>query len=200
MDFGKQLLLMATTTFLVACSPESSGNSADAASKASLPSSSASISTFHIASLAKAANVECEAADGGQPACAIGRLNVDLYESCGSDGFFGAVSTDDGVALKEKPTADAASVARLGAGQFLCIQGLARQGQNPEWYFVIAIPVGTVADCKGKELCEIYGDRPVTWTVPPSGKPCTFEEDRYVGDCASGWVAAEAIEAFTEGI
>lgn len=200
MDFGKLLLLMGTTTFLVACSPKSSGNSVDAASKASSPSSSASASNPQIASLAKVANVECAAADGGRPVCVTGRLNVDLYESCGSDGFFGAVSTDHGVALKEKPTADAASVAWLEVGQFLCIQGLARQGQNPEWYFVMAIPVGTVADCKEKQLCEIYGDRPVTWTVPPSGKPCTVEEDRYVGDCASGWVAAHAIEAFTEGI
>jgi len=151
-------------------------------------------------SLANAANVECAATNNGHTSCIAGKLSVDLYESCGRDGLFGAVSTDDGIAVKERPETDAGSVARLGGGQFLCIRGVARQEQNPEWYFVMAIPVATVAGCANRELCRIYGDRPVAWAVPPSGNPCVLKSDRYAGDCASGWVAAESIEVFSEGI
>lgn len=161
---------------------------------------SPSITSSAVDSLAKVANVECTDMGSGQTSCTAGRLSVDLYESCGRDGFFGAVSTDDGITLKERPEADAGSVARLGGGQFLCIRGLARQEQNPEWYFVTAIPVATVSGCTDKELCKIYGDRPVAWTVPPSGKPCVLKSDRYAGDCASGWVTAGSIEVFSEGI
>lgn len=161
---------------------------------------SASIILPTVNSLAKEANVECKNTDIGQTMCTSGRSSVDLYESCGREGLFGAVSTDDGIILKERPEADADSVARLGGGQFLCVRGLARKKQNPEWYFVMAIPVATVAGCTGKGLCKIYGDRPVTWTVPPHGKPCVLKDDKYVGDCASGWVTAGSIEVFTEGI
>lgn len=163
-------------------------------------SPSVSLASPVVDSLAKVANVECAATNNGQTSCTAGRLSVDLHEDCGREALFGAVSADDGITLKEKPEADAGSVARLGGGQFLCIRGLARQEQNPEWYFVMAIPVTTVADCAGKELCRIYGDRPVAWAVQKSGKPCELKNDRYVGDCASGWVTAESIEIFSEGI
>lgn len=180
--------------------PEIASQPAEHSMEVSNAPPSVSIISSGVASLAKLANVKCAATDSDQISCTAGRLSVDLYESCGREGFFGAVSIDDGITLKARPEADAGSVARLGGGQFLCIRGLARQEQNPEWYFVMTIPVATVAACMDKELCRIYGDRPIDWAVPRSGKPCVLKNDQYAGDCASGWATAESIEVFSEGI
>jgi len=195
---------MAVAVLVSACGaagrPEMDSQPAELPMEVMIATPRASITSSRMDSLAKVANVECKATDSGQTSCTSGGLSVDLFDGCGSEGFFGAVSTDDGITLKERPETDARGVARIGGGQFLCIRALARHEQNPEWYFVMAIPVATVADCTGKELCRIYGDRSVAWVARKSGKSCELKNDRYVGDCASGWVTAGSIEVFSEEI
>jgi hypothetical protein len=154
------------------------------------------------ASLAEVAHVTCKPDNSGSSTCTSGNLDVELTGNCGRGGFFGAVVEEGGVALEDNPANPAASsLARLGKGQFVCIQGIARNGQNPERYFVKAIPVSSVAECKGNTLCEMYGDRDVEWILRPTGRACSASgAGTYVGDCAAGWVGVTSIEAFSEGL
>ncbi len=142
--------------------------------------------------------------------CTAGNLDtgdfydVELSPDCGGDGFFAGVAEAKGVdALNSVPTtgSDARPRARFAQGQFVCIQGIARAGQNPLYYYVIAVPTSSVAKCKGNALCSQYGDRPIQRTAPGTGDTCrATAPGMYAGDCAQGWVNASALDVFSNGM
>ncbi|WP_205393502.1 hypothetical protein [Xanthomonas hydrangeae] len=96
---------------------------------------------------------------------------------------------------------NAAANANLAQGQLVCVQGIGRAGQNPLYYYVVAIPASSVAKCKNNALCEEYGDRPIKRLAPAAGDAChAAAPGQYVGDCAQGWVSANALDVFSNGI
>ncbi|OAX87764.1 hypothetical protein A7D16_14630 [Xanthomonas nasturtii] len=86
-------------------------------------------------------------------------------------------------------------------GQLVCIRGIGRTGQNPLYYYAVAIPASSVAKCNNNTLCEKYGDRPIKRLRPSAGDAChAAAPGQYVGDCAQGWVAADALDVFSNGL
>ncbi|MFC6840883.1 hypothetical protein [Xanthomonas theicola] len=76
------------------------------------------------------------------------------------------------------------------------MQGITRTAQNPLYYYVVAIPASSVEECQGNALCDHDGDRPIQRLVAAGATAPGL----YSGDCAQGWVSADALDAFRNGM
>ena len=151
--------------------------------------------------LSTAASVECKNADTGD-GCEAGDYDVELRPGCRRDGFFAGVSNEGGTVVIDKaPPDDTIRRATLAKGQLVCIQAIARAGQNPAWYFVTAVPADSVEACADNPLCEQYGDREIEWHIPQEGASCRAAgPGRHEGACATGWVRASELDVFSNGM
>ncbi|HEL5027260.1 TPA: hypothetical protein UOA81_002458 [Stenotrophomonas maltophilia] len=162
-----------------------------------------------LAALIQASGVKCSNASTGS-GCTAGDVDsgdfydVELSPDCGDQGFFAGVADAKGVeTLSTVPsTGSKASVtAKLSKGQLVCVQGIGRTGQNPLFYYVVAVPAATVGKCKGNTLCDTYGDRPLTGLATTGGEAChAAAPGRYAGNCAQGWVSADVLDVFSNGM
>lgn len=162
-----------------------------------------------LASLIQASGVKCSNASTGS-GCTAGDVDsgdfydVELSPDCGDQGFFAGVADAKGVeTLNAVPsTGSKVSVtAKLSKGQLVCVQGIGRAGQNPLFYYVVAVPAATVGKCKGNTLCDTYGDRPITGLANTGGEAChAAAPGHYAGNCAQGWVSADVLDVFSNGM
>ncbi|MEA9560475.1 hypothetical protein [Xanthomonas campestris] len=188
-------------------STASASVSAPAATHA--PASSGASLNDQLATLLQASGVQCADANMAK-GCTAGNVDagdfydVELSPACDDAGLFAGVAQASGVdALDAVPTTGSSVVARarLAQGQLVCIQALGRAGQNPLYYYVIAIPADSVAGCKNNPACRTYGDRPIQRSKSATGGNChAAAPGQYVGDCAQGWVGADALDVFLNGI
>ncbi|BBJ94756.1 hypothetical protein [Xanthomonas campestris] len=188
-------------------STASASVSAPAATHA--PASSGASLNDQLATLLQASGVQCADANMAK-GCTAGNVDagdfydVELSPACDDAGLFAGVAQASGVdALDAVPTTGSSVVARarLAQGQLVCIQALGRAGQNPLYYYVIAIPADSVAGCKNNPACRTYGDRPIQRSKSATGGNChAAAPGQYVGDCAQGWVGADALDVFSNGI
>jgi hypothetical protein len=165
------------------------------------PAASPAAAAESLAAFAARIRVECSQ-DRGNLTCVGGKPeNGDLYDvelrpDCGPDGFFGGVAEESGAELRDAlPPKDEKTLAVVPKGQLLCIEAIGRAGQQPEYFYVTTIQVPAVAACKGNRLCDLYGDRRVDMKSGPS--PCPVTGDR---SCAAGWIDADTVESFENGM
>lgn len=161
-----------------------------------------------LAALIQSSGVTCTDASAGR-GCTAGDVDsgdfydVELSPGCGDQGFFAGVADAKGAeTLDTVPTtgSKAAATARLSKGQLVCVQGIGRAGQNPMFYYVVAVPAATVDKCKGNALCDTYGDRPITG-LASGGEAChAAAPGQYAGNCARGWVSADVLDVFSNGM
>ncbi|MFA1751743.1 hypothetical protein [Xanthomonas campestris] len=173
------------------------------------PASSGASLNDQLATLLQASGVQCADANMAK-GCTAGNVDagdfydVELSPACDDAGLFAGVAQASGVdALDAVPTTGSSVVARarLAQGQLVCIQAIGRAGQNPLYYYVIAIPADSVAGCKNNPACRTYGDRPIQRSKSATGGSChAAAPGQYVGDCAQGWVGADALDVFSNGI
>lgn len=166
------------------------------------------VSSDGLAALIQSSGVTCTDASAGR-GCTAGDVDsgdfydVELSPDCGDQGFFAGVADAKGVeTLDTVPTtgSKAMATARLSKEQLVCVQGIGRAGQNPMFYYVVAIPAATVGKCKGNVLCDTYGDRPISGLVS-SGEAChVVALGQYAGNCARGWVSADVLDVFSNGM
>lgn len=126
-------------------------------------------------------------ADNGQA------YEVELQAGCGDDGFFAAVFQAGGAdvvpQLSSPSGAAHAQAASLPDKQFVCIQAIARQGQRAAYYHVQAMDPAQVDACRDDATCAEHR--------PAADAACTMATPQ---GCASGWVKADALEVFSNGI
>ena len=161
-----------------------------------------------LAALIQSSGVTCTDVSAGR-GCTAGDVDsgdfydVELSPDCGDQGFFAGVVDAKGVeTLDTVPTtgSKAMATARLSKEQLVCVQGIGRAGQNPMFYYVVAIPAATVGKCKGNALCDTYGDRPISG-LASSGEAChAVAPGQYAGNCARGWVSADVLDVFSNGM
>ncbi|MEQ7417492.1 hypothetical protein ABQF04_18220 [Xanthomonas campestris pv. campestris] len=189
--------------------PVTSTASASAPAATRAPASSGASLNDRLATLLQASGVQCADANMAK-GCTAGNVDagdfydVELSPACDDAGLFAGVAQASGVdALDAVPTTGSSVVARarLAQGQLVCIQAIGRAGQNPLYYYVIAIPADSVAGCKNNPACRTYGDRPIQRSKSATGGSChAAAPGQYVGDCAQGWVGADALDVFPNGI
>ncbi|WDJ01516.1 hypothetical protein JH314_19705 [Xanthomonas campestris] len=194
---------------LAATPPVTSTASASAPAATRAPASSGASLNDRLATLLQASGVQCADANMAK-GCTAGNVDagdfydVELSPACDDAGLFAGVAQASGVdALDAVPTTGSSVVARarLAQGQLVCIQAIGRAGQNPLYYYVIAIPADSVAGCKNNPVCRTYGDRPIQRSKSVTGGSChAAAPGQYVGDCAQGWVGADALDVFSNGI
>ncbi len=188
---------------------DSSAPTADAPATAPATVPAAAPAADGLTALIQASGVKCSNASTGS-GCTAGDVDsgdfydVELSPDCGDHGFFAGVADAKGVeTLSAVPsTGSKASVtAKLSKGQLVCVQGIGRTGQNPLFYYVVAVPAATVGKCKGNTLCDTYGDRPITGLATTGGEAChAAAPGRYAGNCAQGWVSADVLDVFSNGM
>lgn len=143
-------------------------------------------------------NQEC-ASDGW-------RILIDAKGCSAKKGAYGKVYADDGTTVmlrRTLPPALSEVEAKLKDGQFVCVAATARESTSnqPQWYYVMAIPVQSVKACAAKSFCAKPGDLPIEWMRPTSGQRCHANaHGRYEGDCAAGWIKAEEFGEFSMGL
>ena len=189
--------------------PVTSTASASAPAATRAPASSGASLNDRLATLLQASGVQCADANMAN-GCTAGNVDagdfydVELSPACDDAGLFAGVAQASGVdALDAVPTTGSSVVARarLAQGQLVCIQAIGRAGQNPLYYYVIAIPADSVAGCINNSVCRTYGDRPIQRSKSATGGSChAAAPGQYVGDCAQGWVGADALDVFSNGI
>ncbi|CAP49820.1 hypothetical protein VDP97_11370 [Xanthomonas campestris pv. campestris] len=189
--------------------PVTSTASASAPAATRAPASSGASLNDRLATLLQASGVQCADANMAK-GCTAGNVDagdfydVELSPACDDAGLFAGVAQASGVdVLDAVPTTGSSVVARarLAQGQLVCIQAIGRAGQNPLYYYVIAIPADSVAGCKNNPACRTYGDRPIQRSKSATGGSChAAAPGQYVGDCAQGWVGADALDVFSNGI
>ncbi|MEA9588522.1 hypothetical protein VC279_01765 [Xanthomonas sp. WHRI 10064A] len=201
---------------LLALSGCTAGESAAPAPPVAAPAAPAKTTTpaapvvsDRLGALIQATGVTCTDAKAAK-GCTAGNVDsgdfydVELSPDCGDDGFFAGVAQAKGVdVLNVVPTtgSSATATASLAQGQLVCVQAIGRAGQNPLYYYVAAIPVDSIAKCKNNALCKTYGDRPIKQMKPASGENChAAAPGQYVGNCAQGWVSADALDVFSNGL
>jgi len=158
-----------------------------------------------VATLVQASGVQCTDPKAGK-GCTAGDVasgdfyDVELAPCCGAQGFFAGVADAKGVdALDRVPStgSKAVATARFAQGQLVCVQAIGRAGQNPQYYFVISVPASSVVACKaGSALCGTYGDRPIQHLQRNRGPACLPAS----AQCAQGWVSANALDVFFNGM
>lgn len=165
-------------------------------------------SSNSLPALAEALGAQCGDAASGRD-CIIGNVqagdfyDIDLSPSCGDDGFFAGVSADKATLLDTLPVTGSKvqDNATLARDQFVCVQATARSGQQPGYYYVVVIAPDDVAACRGKPICQQYGQRPVQLQAQPrTGAACAAASGQWQGDCARGWVSADALDVFSNGL
>lgn len=173
------------------------------------PASTPAAANNGLAALIRASGVTCSNASAGT-GCTAGDVDsgdfydVELSPDCGDQGFFAGVAEAKGVeTLDAVPSSRSrtTATAKLSKGQLVCVQGIGRTGQNPLFYYVVAIPANTVGKCKDNALCDTYGDRPINNRVATGGEAChAAAPGHYAGNCAQGWVSADVLDVFSNGM
>lgn len=204
---------------LAACAAGESSNSAASSPATTAPAAAATATATPgtapvsadngLAALIRASGVTCSNASAGT-GCTAGDVDsgdfydVELSPDCGDQGFFAGVAEAKGVeTLDAVPSSGskATATAKLSKGQLVCVQGIGRTGQNPLFYYVVAIPANTVDKCKDNALCDTYGDRPINNRVATGGEAChAAAPGHYAGNCAQGWVSADVLDVFSNGM
>ncbi len=202
---------------LAACAAGESSNSAasspattaPAAASTARPGTAPVSADNGLAALIRASRVTCSNGSAGT-GCTAGDVDsgdfydVELSPDCGDQGFFAGVAEAKGVeTLDAVPSSGskATATAKLSKGQLVCVQGIGRTGQNPLFYYVVAIPANTVGKCKDNALCDTYGDRPINNRVATGGEAChAAAPGHYAGNCAQGWVSADVLDVFSNGM
>lgn len=212
----RSAMLSSSLLALSACSAGESAAPAAAPAAPAAPTASAATPApaspainNTLTSLIQASGVKCTDTKTAR-GCTAGNVDsgdfydVELSPDCGDGGFFAGVAQAKGVdALNTVPTtgSSATANANLAQGQLVCVQAIGRAGQNPLYYYVVAIPADSVAKCKNNALCKTYGDRPIKRIKPASGDAChVAAPGQYVGSCAQGWVSADALDVFSNGL
>ncbi|WP_080581869.1 hypothetical protein [Xanthomonas phaseoli] len=209
----------ALSSLLLALSACTAGQSASSSAPAAAPIASAKNNTAAVSqvtdrlgALIQAAGVSCTDAKATK-GCTAGNVDrgdfydVEFSPDCGNEGFFAGIAQANGVdLLNVVPTtgSSATATANLTQGQLVCVQAIGRAGQNPRYYYVAAIPADTIAKCKNNALRKTYGDRPIKQIKqikPERGEGChAAAPGQSVGNCAQGWVSADALDVFSNGI
>lgn len=163
---------------------------------------SPAIAESRLLEFARRIAVECDHRDGHLHCIGGKPENGDIYDvelrpDCGPDGFFGGVVEERGAELRNAlPPKDTKTLATLSKGQIVCIEAIGRAGHDPSYFYVSTLPVVSIAACSGNRLCETYGDRKVENFSPPTPCPVPGRASK----CAAGWIDADMVEAFENGM
>jgi hypothetical protein len=146
--------------------------------------------------------VECKAPVNNVQSCVSGNYQIELIQNCESGAFYAGVAQEGGVILKDRIVGDdPKDVAKLSDKQFVCVQGIAKTAQESEWFYVVAVPVSEVTDCKDNSICQDYGDKPVDWLLnKPTGECHLVGTNGFTGSCAAGWIKPDALDQFSNGL
>lgn len=171
----------------------SGATASDEAQKAETPSSSF---------LAKI-GAQCKNPETGQ-GCIIGNMeagdyyDVELNPGCSENGVFGGVIANGPALLDTLPVtgSNARETARLSKNQLLCVQAVARAGQTPSYYHVVALNPSQIEACSHQPACSRYQAVHIELAgQSSSGNECTLDSDlRATDGCAQGWIDADSVE------
>ena len=149
--------------------------------------------------ISKKTSAECRRDPRAGVLCEASGYKVEL-RGCERDAFYAGVANEKGARLDDRiDNAEANTVANLADKQFVCVAAIAK-GTPEDRYYVIAVPVASVPECKGKAICRQYGDRTIRWMQAEPSVPCRRQGAGYGPGCAAGWVDKSVLDEFSNGL
>lgn len=159
-------------------------------------------------SLVSEIGADCEARNG-TPRCTLGDIgtgdfyDVEVLDDCSSRGFFAGVIASKADLLSTLPVtgSEAGVNATVSSGQFLCVRATARAGQQPAYFYVSPMRPDEIDACRNQETCKRFASRPViAGTMRVTGECTVDNAGRTSAQCFRGWIHADAVEPFSNGL
>lgn len=148
-----------------------------------------------LATFAKEIGVTCETRQE-RTACIGGRpevgdyADIDLHPDCGKDGWFGVITANPPVELRDRVSPmDTKTIATVARGQAVCIRAIGQVHGKPFYYFVSAIPQRRA--CVADATCNSSAPPAIHWTSPRRTASCRADTQSSLRNCASGWIQAD---------
>ncbi|NLY34075.1 MAG: hypothetical protein GX040_05090 [Alcaligenaceae bacterium] len=133
--------------------------------------------------------------------CATGPYKVNIHSDCSVAPYYGAVY---GQPTKLYTKADSVendpnTLTSLAEDQLICIKATAKYGISDVAYFIMAMQDDRFENCNTADiLCRVSAPLPEPYST--AMKHCKRLENGEITSCPQGWVKADAIEPYPNGL
>ncbi len=156
------------------------------------------------AELQSSAGISCDANKNDN--CLAGNVesgdyyNVRIYGSCITAPYFGRINDKQASLRKSVATTgtEGKTEGLLAPEQLVCIQAAAQVNSTDMEYYVIALPMDSGPECKGEELCK--KPEPLPESYQKTMASCQADNKKDYAGCPQGWVFANEMEAYSNGL
>lgn len=130
--------------------------------------------------------------------CTAGPYAVTIHSDCAIAPYYGAVYGQP-AELFELADSNQNVTAALAKHQLVCIKATAKTGISDAAYFIMAMPNDPFDKCNGIDvLCRVPAPLPEPYRSTMEN--CKRLADGVIASCPQGWVKADAIEPYPNGL
>lgn len=131
--------------------------------------------------------------------CSAGNYEVSIHSDCAVAPYYGAIYGGPAKLSARAGGSDQKIVASLAEDQLICIKASAKTGISDAEYFVMAMPIDRFAKCDGVNvLCRVSAPLPEPYRTTMEN--CKQLKNGEISSCPQGWVQADAIEPYPNGL
>ena len=130
--------------------------------------------------------------------CTAGAYAVSIHSDCSVEPYYGAVYGQP-AKLYTQADSDQDIVTTLAEDQLICIKATAKSGISDAAYFIMAMPNDPFDKCNGVDvLCRVPAPLPEPYRSAMAN--CNRLANGEIASCPQGWVKADAIEPYPNGL
>lgn len=131
--------------------------------------------------------------------CTAGKYEVTIHSECAVAPYYGAVYGQPAKLIKRAGSSDQNIIATLAEDQLVCIKATAKTGISDAEYFIMAMPIDRFDKCDGADvLCRVSAPLPEPYRTTMEN--CKQFKNGEISSCPQGWVQADAIEPYPNGL
>ncbi|MBB6262557.1 hypothetical protein FHS77_003135 [Paenochrobactrum gallinarii] len=131
--------------------------------------------------------------------CTAGNYEVTIHSDCAVAPYYGAVYGQPAKLTARAGGSGQDLVATLAEDQLICIKATAKSGISDVEYFIMAMPVDRFGKCDGVDvLCRVSAPLPEPYRTTMEN--CKQLKNGEIASCPQGWVQADAIEPYPNGL
>lgn len=131
--------------------------------------------------------------------CSTANYEVAIHSDCAIAPYYGGVDGQPAALTARAGGSDQTIVASLAPDQLVCIKATAKSGISDAEYFIMAMPVDRFGKCDGVDvLCRVSAPLPEPYRTTMEN--CKQLKSGEISSCPQGWVKADAIEPYPNGL
>ncbi|RBO90972.1 hypothetical protein [Pseudochrobactrum asaccharolyticum] len=150
-----------------------------------------------LSGLLQQSGIQCSDAKGLN--CSAGNYEVTIHSDCAVAPYYGAIYGGPAKLSAGAGGSDQNVVATLAEDQLVCIKATAKTGISDAEYFIMAMPIDRFDKCDGVDvLCRVSA--PLSEPYRTTMENCKQLKSGKILSCPQGWVQADAIEPYPNGL